>query len=402
MVSDARGGFLFDRAGHWLHLRDERIRALVEELLGGEVLEVVRDARVYSHGVLTRYPFQANTHGLPPEVIRDCVVGFVRARDRRLRKEPEPEGFEEYISYHLGEGIARHFMVPYNRKLWGVELGELSAAWCGRFVPRPGIEEVVSGAVGLPVEGLGYNASFFYPRQGGIGSLSRGLAASLSHPVELGVEALALDLAARRLRTSTGEWISFDTLVSTLPLPALVDLLCDAPTELVEARGRLRAASVAVVNLGLRCPGRPLWGAHWVYVPEEGFPFYRVGAYSNAVPYLSAPGCSSLYVELSIPPGRRLEDHDGLLSGVLQGLERMGALPRGSDLLVGELRVLRDAYVIFDHEREAALRTVKQHLGEEQGVHSIGRYGRWTYGSMEDAMIDGLETARQIDGMEYS
>ena len=37
---------------------------------------------------------------------------------------------------YFGEGIARHFMLPYNEKLWGVHPREITAAWCSRFVPR--------------------------------------------------------------------------------------------------------------------------------------------------------------------------------------------------------------------------------------------------------------------------
>ena len=131
-----------------------------------------------SRGVFTRFPYQVNTHGLPPEVVAENLIGFVEAvhgeKGRALR-EREPRTFEEFILRHMGEGFARNFMVPYNQKLWGVHPSMLLAAWCGRFVPKPTLKEVVEGALGLGGDSIGYNATFVYPREGGIESWARAM-----------------------------------------------------------------------------------------------------------------------------------------------------------------------------------------------------------------------------------
>ncbi|MDY0059512.1 MAG: FAD-dependent oxidoreductase [Myxococcota bacterium] len=399
-VTDHHDGFFFDRAGHWLHLRDDRTRTLVEELLGGDQLSVERQARIYSQGVLTRYPFQANTHGLPPETVRDCLIGFVEAWERRRKGAGRPANFEEFIHHHLGWGIARHFMVPYNRKLWGVPLRELDSSWCGRFVPRPSLEEVLGGAAGCPVEGLGYNARFVYPRVGGIGVLAERLAASLTVPVELSCAATAIDPHRREVTTSTGERIPYETLVSSLPLPTLIRLLTSAPDEVRDAALRLRASTVVCVNLGVRGPA--LYGVHWVYVPEPEFPFYRVGSYSNAVPGLAPEGCSSLYVETSFPPGEAPHDEARLLAEVQAGLLRMGALTPENEPCAVQVQVLRDAYVLFDGARDRAVSLLGDFLRKTAGIHTIGRYGRWIYNSMEDSLLDGLETARLLNTLRQN
>src|SRR6185436_6819563 len=54
--TDERDGYRFDKTGHWLHLRDPAVKNLVDELLPGEMVPVARRARIFSHGVLTRYP----------------------------------------------------------------------------------------------------------------------------------------------------------------------------------------------------------------------------------------------------------------------------------------------------------------------------------------------------------
>ena len=76
-VTEEREGFRFDLTGHWLHLRDPVIKQLVADVLPGAMDSVQRRARVFSHGATTLYPFQANLYGLPPEVIKECLLGVI-------------------------------------------------------------------------------------------------------------------------------------------------------------------------------------------------------------------------------------------------------------------------------------------------------------------------------------
>src|SRR6266481_7947451 len=170
-----RDGFLCDGTGHWLHLRNPAMRELVNRVLPGQLVEYERRAVIHLHGVFTPYPFQANTYGLPREVVLECLLGLLQARhpeDFGLPPaEGEPRHFREAIERLFGAGISRHFMVPYNEKLLGVKLEEISPEYAIRFIPRPSLEDVLRGALGFSREALGYNARFVYPREDGIGAL---------------------------------------------------------------------------------------------------------------------------------------------------------------------------------------------------------------------------------------
>jgi len=98
-------GFRFDRTGHLLHLRDQTLREEVIEWLAGDVREIARRSVIWSNGVYTRYPFQANTFGLPPAVSFECVMGFLEAHFA-TEKSP-PKSFEEFCLSHFGAGITR-------------------------------------------------------------------------------------------------------------------------------------------------------------------------------------------------------------------------------------------------------------------------------------------------------
>ena len=391
--TDARDGFLFDATGHWLHLRDPAMRALAEEVLPAGWVEVRRRAGIWSHRVFTRYPYQVNTQGLPPEVVAENVLGFVEAHlgeQGRALRERAPANFAEFVLRHLGEGFARNFMFPYNRKVWTVRPEELSTEWMGRFVPRPTLEQVIRGALGLEGDRAGYNASFLYPREGGIESFATALARRLPRPAECGVRPVSIDPERRVARLSTGEELRWRAVVATLPLPELVGLCANAPREVREAAARLRAATVTYVNVAARDVGAPPF--HWVYLPEERYRAYRVGSASAAVPSLAPPGSRSFYVEFS--------DRGPLPAAIVEAeavetLLDLGFVGSRSEVLFAFTRVIPDAYAIHDETWGPSRQAVIEWLAARD-ILPAGRFGRWEYSSMEDALLEGRDSARKL------
>ncbi|EYF04015.1 amine oxidase, putative [Chondromyces apiculatus DSM 436] len=392
-------GYRFDRTGHLLHLRDPEIRRLALGWIGPDHLEVERASRIWSHGVYTRYPFQANTWGLPPEVAYECLLGFIRAQAAHAEQATQaggnargPRNFEEFCLRHFGEGISRHFMIPYNARLWGVPATEITADWCARFVPLPRLEDVVAGAVGMQGPELGYNTRFVYPKRG-IGQLAEGLARDLPREgvcrgAELGRAPQAVDFRARELLFED-EVVSYDVLLSSAPLPALVQLLVQAPAEVTRAAAALRCTHLYYLDVALDAPcGKPL---HWVYVPEAKYPFYRVGCYSNFSPEMAPPGKAGLYVELA---DRSPPEMEKLLPEVSSGLTEMGLIDGPSVVRFARLRRIDHAYVVFDHAYYASLEVVRPFLAGQQ-ILSAGRYGGWNYSSMEDALRFGRDAAEE-------
>ena len=384
--TDVKDGFFFDKTGHWLHLRDAYVRRLMERLLPRKLVAVERRARIFSNGVFTRYPFQANLYGLPPEVAAECLLGFVEARMQGSHARP-PKTFEEYCLRHFGVGISKHFMIPYNTKLYGVHPREITADWCQRFVPIPKLEEVVKGAVGVPPPEMGYNMSFLYPRRGGIEVVVQAFASRLRGEVRLESKVTGIDLGNRHVLVGE-EKIPYDAVVSTIPLPELVGLIRTAPHDVKEAARRLCSTPLRYLDVALRRPAKT--DLHWVYVPEAEYPFYRVGSYSNAVRSMAPKGCASLYVELS---ERRPVPRHRLVTQVTRGLVEMGIIEGPDDILFADIKEIPRAYVIFDRHYDAATRLLREWL-EEHDIYPRGRFGFWTYNSMEDCILAGRDVAR--------
>ena len=379
--SEQYEGYTFDVTGHWLHLRDAGIRSWILGLLGEDhFLRISRKSRVWSHGVYTQYLFQANTYGLPPQVIKECVMGAIEADRRRqgAGDEAEPESFSDWIRYYFGDGIAEHFMLSYNAKLWGVSADQITSRWCQRFVPKPELSDIVAGAVGLECQGHGIQCPVPISQNGrdtdcGYRHRRRG-----GHRIHLNRKVIRVDAQNKTVHFESGETVAYRRLISTIPLPNLIDQMVNVNEDVMTARHRLRANEVIYLNVGIE--GKLGETDHWIYVPEDEYPVYRVGSFSNANPAMAPPGCGSLYIELS--------DRETPVEELRPRIEAMLIemnLIEHADQSFMHTRRIPNAYVIYDFNYHDARQTILSYL-KTIGIESIGRYGDWNYSSMEDAL----------------
>lgn len=393
-------GFTFDYTGHFLHLRDPETIGFVEELLGDELVEVERQAAIYSDGATLPFPFQANLHGLPPEKVARCVLDFIEAGKKEMPDKDGRMPFGQWARQVFGDGIAEAFMIPYNTKLFAVEPDEITAEWVAWAVPRPDLEQVVKGALGMRNDGMGYNPKFRYPKGGGIGILPERLSELVADDMRYDAKVVSVDTRARHVVLEGGELVPYEHLVSTMPLPYLLQRVrglggCPSKGRTpAEMAGELRWSRVADLELGVERP-EIAGGAHWIYFPDPDIDFYRVGFPSNACKAMAPEGCSSLSVEFGLGMRDEVPSIETLITKARAGLEKAGILGADEPFVHQDLEVLDPAYVIFDPKCTPVVKAAMQRL-EEADIQSIGRFGAWTYSYMERALIDGREAAARI------
>jgi len=384
-------GFRFDTVSHVLHFRSEETEQLVHRLLDGDLIRQERSAWIHFQGRYVPYPFQTHLSALPAAAQAACVGGYLTAWiKRKLGGEREPENFGAWVDQYFGAGIARHFMRPYNQKLWGVEPEQMSLDWIRPFVPRTELRQVVSNLVSRRNHHqLGYNPWFFYPKQGGIQALSEAFRAHLEE-VRLEHEAVEIDLERHTVRFQDGGQVEYERLISTMPLPSLIERARGVPEELRREVRKLRWTSLLNLTYCLR---RPLpHSFHWVYFPEDEFPFFRLVFPSNICAELAPKGGGLIAAEISNPqPGRE----DELERRVLGRLEKLGLISQPADVV----RVVRNhfpyAYPVHDLKRASCVERLLEFLKSKQ-VWSLGRFGAWRYSSIDDAITEALHATPQI------
>jgi protoporphyrinogen oxidase len=386
-------GFTFDITGHLLHLHNPYTKKLIAKLLRGNVYKCVRNTQIFSENTFTRYPYQANTKGLPEETIDACVLGCVEAilaaQTRKI--DPKALDFGAWSNAQFGRGITAKFMAPYNEKLYQVPVDELTTDWIGAFVPQPDLGDVVHGALSDNDKQFGYNATFLYPKKGGIQFLAERLAADISG-IELQKSVDTVDWKNKRVSLAGGETSDYRHLISTLPLPELLDRMPALPPAIRRARGQLKWASIVCVNLGVR--RSKISDASWIYFPEPKYCFYRVGFPMNFTPHVVPQGCSSMYVEVASKTAEKMSDA-ALVRRVRKDLIATGILKNTDTFAATQVIPVKYAYVIYDKNRTAALNVIFNFL-RENDIQSIGRYGAWKYSFMEEAILDGKKAAESI------
>lgn len=383
-------GFTFDYTGHLLHIGDSYFQSLISSLVGMEHFNSInRRSFIYSHNVYTHYPFQINLFGLPPEVVAECIEGFV------LRKKiGKKDSFYNWALAYFGKGIARNFFFPYQKKIFAYDIKKITSTWTGRFVPSTSLTQMIQGAIKDPTEtvGVGYNAHFYYPKQGGIFFWVNKIARALKNPIKVQYEVEKIDLKSKTVLFTNGEYEKFETLISTMPLDHLLARVSEkSTTHFAQQQKKLICNSVINFNIGVK--RTDLSDKHWIYFPENNYPFYRIGFPHNFSQATVPAGCSSLYGELSYI-NKSKKYCNALLTESLRAAKTLLHI-KEQDIVTEKIITIPHAYVIYDFWRERNLPKLLKRL-QDNDIYSIGRYGAWKYSSMQEAVLDGKKVADEL------
>jgi protoporphyrinogen oxidase len=372
-----QAGFVWDYSGHFFHFKDPTIEQWLRARMPGEDIRTVeRVAKIRYAERDIDFPFQTHIHQLPMNEFLECLVALFF----RPHSEEPPHNFGEMLYRRLGAGITDKFLRPYNEKLYATSLDSLDVDAMGRFFPHADVKDIIANmAPGHRKHG--YNATFTYPAGGAvryIRALMRDLPAG---SIACGEPVTSIDLDTR-IATTPRRTIQFDRIVSSAPLPALA-YMC----KLEHDPAVFTSNQVLVFNLGFDRKG--LRGIHWMYFPDPKTVFYRVGWYDNILD----SDRMSLYVEIGASDGATFEV-DALRERVLADLKREGIITDHE--LVAEHHVALDpAYVHITRASLAETARLRELLASK-GVYSVGRYGAWTYCSIEDNLIETRELAARL------
>lgn len=381
-------GFVFDIGIHILQSKDDYFLGLLRNLSVGLVSRR-RSGWIYSYGCFSRYPFQVNTSHLPWLVRANCVAGFIAAS-----KGASPANYEEWMIQQFGSGFAARFLIPYAKKFWGCSPAEMTFEWVGNRVPRPRLSDVLKGMLKDHDTELGTHAYFQYPSEKGAGfaAIARALERKMM-PVNYGMRATAIDPHARTVTFNDGgKSVAYSDLIATIPLPDLIRLLPECPTEVDAAVKRLRHNSIAVVNLGIN--RAMLTDKHWVHFPEEEISFFRISFPGNLCDGLAPHGTSSIQAEVSYDAAQPPEREE-LLRQVIYDLQRAGVLDKRDEIIVKDVFYQKYGYVVYDHNRKDSVQIIHDYL-KSLNIYPCGRYGAWEYLWSDEAMHSGRRTAEML------
>lgn len=396
-------GFTWDLGGHVVFSHYERFDRMLDDLLGDHVLRHQREAWIRLAGTWVPYPFQNNIRRLPPELVWECVRGLLDVYGARNGDAP-PAHFRDWIEKSFGPGIARLFMLPYNFKVWAHPPETMSHRWIGERVSVVDLARVLENIL-LSRDDVswGPNRTFAFPLTGGTGEIYRRLASRFQDRVMPGQETVAVDPASRTLRTAAGLVVTYDRLLSTMPLDILATSVVSGLSGVVrDAAQKLKHNGALIAGIGIA--GHRPDSKCWMYFPESNCPFYRVTNFHNysynntPAPDGPVPRHRALMTEVSFS-GHKPEDESDHMRRAIDGLAAAGMIDEADrSQVVSTWQARLDyAYPIPCLERDAALAVIQPAL-ESQDVYSRGRFGGFKYevGNMDHSVMQGAEWADRM------
>lgn len=361
-------GFVWDYSGHFFHFKNPEIEAWLRERMPGQrIVDCEKKSFVAYGGDWIDFPFQKNIHQLPKAEMIDCLHDLYFAK----ATANEDGSFLDMVYSRFGKSISEKFLVPYNEKLYACDLGSLDKDAMGRFFPHADIDDIIRNM--KTPDNQSYNATFTYPEGGAIEYVNAIASAVRADAICLDEALIGIDLERKIARTSRRE-IAFERLVSSAPFNRLAKIAgLDFDEEAFSWN------KVMVFNFGFdrKGPG----DVHWVYYPDRERVFYRVGFYDN----IFDSDRMSLYVEVGLSRDAQV-DFEGTRARVLEDLAKEGLID-GHELVSHHSLVMDPAYVHINKQARAEVDRLNQTLKAHE-VHSIGRYGGWTYCSIEDNMVE--------------
>ncbi|NUN14892.1 MAG: FAD-dependent oxidoreductase [Myxococcales bacterium] len=372
-------GFVWDMSGHFFHFRHPRIEQyLVHRMNADEVATIRKSSSILYKGRRIEFPFQKNIHQLPLDEFLECLYDlYFRPHNMEVNT------FLDMLYARLGQGIVEKFLRPYNEKLYACSLSSLDKEAMGRFFPHADIADIIRN-MRFP-DAASYNATFTYPRGGAIEYIRALLKDIDDVRIHYDESLESIDTSASIAYTSK-QAIRYEHVVSSMPWNRLLEV-CHVPHD----SSLYTYNKVLVFNLGFDKKGQET--DHWIYIPEPHFCFYRVGFYDN----IFATERMSLYVEIGLKADVFV-DVSVWLPRVLHDLQVAG-ITQDHQLLSYHWAVLDPAYVHINNHSQHDF-WEKRAILEQQGVYSIGRYGGWTYCSIEDNIVEASQLAHRLSGLK--
>jgi protoporphyrinogen oxidase len=199
---------------------------------------------------------------------------------------------------------------------------------------------------------------------------------------------------SRKVVLTDGTSYRYEKLISTAPLPKLVQMIGnEAPDHVIAAAKRLRHVSVRCVNIGVARTN--VTDKHWIYYPEDSV-FHRIFVQGYASPHCNPEGGFGLTCEITYAPSKPLPcDGEALIDRCIADCIKVGIIDAADAIIARNQVDMPCAYVVYDHARASSVAVVREWLAA-QDIELAGRYAEWEYYNSDHAFIAGKKAAEKV------
>ena len=340
--------------GHFLYSKHQEAYDFIFSAISRDKFNKIekRVTKIEIEGTHVDFPIEANIHQLPKEAQVRYLTSFFH------RNKITQGSFKEWITGNLGTEIAERYLIPYNEKIWGIPIHEMSQDWIYK-IPQLNMETIIRSFVerSASSDSIHSHSYFYYPKQGGYQIIIDAL-------YEIVKDHVILGNGASSIQRSSNFWTingySAKKVVNTAPWKTLN---LDHP-----AVKNLQHNSL-VVSLKEKEYTHD-W--HWLYVPDKSKNHHReffINNYSK-----SDNDKKSVFLETNL---KRYQKQDDEI----------------------HTHVNEFAYPIPAGEYRKNITELLEYYGS-MNMFGLGRFGQWEYFNSDVCVIEAIKLFEKIKDLQ--
>jgi len=412
----ALGRYAVDYGPHTFHIREtdesRAIHEAIQPLFGPDPLILTRGTRVLLRGKEYVYPLEMLQvlTGVSPLLAFRIVFDYALATITSTLAPPKKEdSFEEWGVRNLGRTLYDLCFGIYSARVWGLPTSQISSKQAQR-VAKLNLKNIVLRTLGIKADPATYFTKYMYPRQG-ISVLYENMAAEIrkaGNCILLDSPAVRIERedgrAARVAYTQNGreQTIECDGVLSTLPLPSLVNMIRPAlPASVAQHASKLRYRSLKLIYIALK--RQQLTDYHWVYLLDGHFRVNRMSEQKNVSVDMVPGDRTILCIELSCWRDEALwtASDEEIYRIALNDLLNMGHGVTESEVEDYYVTDIPTAYPVYELNFEDHLIPVLEGVHAVPNLLTLGRHGLFLNNSMDDNVLLGMKVGDRIDARGF-
>jgi protoporphyrinogen oxidase len=367
--------------GHFLHSKHEKVYDFIfSHIAKLEFNSYVRNTKIDIHDTLIDFPLEDNLWQLPVERQLRYVDDLI---NNMYLGEDAIRSFKDWCYEKLGKEISENYMFPYNEKMWGIDLNELSTDWLYKL-PKTNIKSILHSIILKKADrkNLPSHNYFYYPKKGGFQRITNAIYEPLKESVYCNYKIRSIKqicMVAGHLMHNH-KWVvdenfTAKNIINTAPWESLsepMNLSMDFTSEFfVRHLPNLKYTSLAVTYKKREYKT----DVHWVYIPDLNIDQHRIFYVNNY-----ADGNPDKYTMTE----RRVENNRG-------ELEKFNT--QFPDLVC----VNEYAYPIPLKGKNEAMKEILDHYSK-RNFYGLGRWGTWQHHNSDVCIFEAMELLNKLEG----
>jgi protoporphyrinogen oxidase len=317
------------------------------------------------------FPIELNLWQLP----NDLQVEYLHSYLTAASKDIKYENFESWIRNYLGDKIADNYMIPYNKKLWCMDISKLNTDWLIK-IPETDIKLVLKSIIERNsnfTEQVVSHKSFYYPKYGGFQSILDAIKKNITDYIVTNVDVKKLTYDNENEVWCVNDEYYTKKIINTSPWTKLNIELNNF--DFSKEFENLEYLS-DVISLWEREPYTHK--AHWKYIPNPNVEQHREFYICNFAPY-SKPG------------------------GVMTDINRKRWLENDKKWKAGTPLYEHEniySYPLPTKTYKEAIRNILNYC-KDYKLYGLGRWGQWQYFNTDQCVKQVLDFFEDEENFDY-